>query len=867
MNRGRGNYRGRGSQNRGGRGEGGSQRGGGGGGRNAGGFDYTRFIQKRETNVVTQVNLAKERCVAVRRALNELQSTSPQYFQTQESNESPVQIGNGLRFEENVARTVKQQEERGEVTAPSNYSSAQPHQPHPKMSAFREKLPAFKKRAEILDEVERSQVILVTGETGCGKTTQVPQFLLENALEINQRCRIVCTQPRRIAAIAMAERVAEERGERLGNSVGFQIRLENELPVAKQGNILFCTTGVLLRQLHSNPSLRGVTHLILDEVHERNVETDLLMGLLRNIILQHRPTMKLLLMSATLRAEQFSEYFWNCPRIHIEGFTYPVQEFYLEDVLELTQFNNYPALREGGRPNRPVWAKYTRRGKEEDAKTDQFKSFIEPFAASLSHSGKYSSLTCRSIRNPASELVNVELIAELVHEINANQGEGAILVFVCGYDQISKLNQLLINSRRDPQRSPILDVYPLHSTMPTLDQKAIFSSAPRGHRKVVLATNIAETSITIDDVVFVVDCGKHKVSDYNEQDQIGTLAEQWISLANARQRRGRAGRVMPGICYHLYSSARGYTLAEYPLPEILRERIDGTILDLKMLAVGEEKKFLSSLLTPPKEEVVCQGIEGLIRIGALQPGTENLTALGVHLARLPLDPNTAKMILMSAIFGCVDPITTVAANLSYKDAFVRPLGKEKQVDEVKRRFAGDSCSDHLMLVNVMDDWRRSGMNYGFCRNHFLNSFTLQQLENMKKQFCTNLRDMFFLADKEPDARTNNIFSGQENRNLLRSIICAGLYPNVAILKTKFSNKHGILVTVRTPEDGNVKLHPSSVNVNEKYFRSNFLVYHLKMRTTSKFLYDSTMVQPLAIVFFGDQLEVKEDRIVVAKYFE
>lgn len=186
---------------------------------------------------------------------------------------------------------------------------------------------------------------------------------------------------------------------------------------------------------------------------------------------------------------------------------------------------------------------------------------------------------------------------------------------------------------------------------------------------------------------------------------------------------------------------------------------------------------------------------------------------------------------------------------------------------MKREFAGTWCSDHLMLASVMEEWRGSGQNYGFCRNNFLNSFTLQQLENMKKQFCVTLKDMYFLADENPEGKVNNPHTEAQHLNLLRAIICAGLYPNVAILKSKFSNKRGIIVNVRTPEDGNVKIHPSSVNVDEKYFRSNFLVYHLKMRTTSKFLYDTTMVQPLAIVFFGDQLEVAQDRIVVAKYFE
>lgn len=240
----RGGYRGRGGGgHHSGRGHrGGRGRGGGGGG----GFDYTRFIQKRETNVVTEVNLSRDRCNAVHRALGELEKTSPQYFTTDNSGVQKVQVGNGLLFEENVSRAVKDKAEtpNPETNDPETTSHVYPVPSPPKeMTLFREKLPAFQKRSEILSEVNRSQVLLITGETGCGKTTQVPQFLLENAMENNQRCRIVCTQPRRIAAISMAERVAQERGERLGSSVGFQIRLENKLPTNMKGNILFCTTG------------------------------------------------------------------------------------------------------------------------------------------------------------------------------------------------------------------------------------------------------------------------------------------------------------------------------------------------------------------------------------------------------------------------------------------------------------------------------------------------------------------------------------------------------------------------------------------------------------------------------------------------
>lgn len=300
--------------------------------------------------------------------------------------------------------------------------------------------------------------------------------------------------------------------------------------------------------------------------------------------------------------------------------------------------------------------------------------------------------------------------------------------------------------------------------------------------QVVLATNIAETSITIDDIVYVVDCGKQKQTSYNEQDQIGMLKEEWISQASARQRRGRAGRVQAGVCYHLFTSVRGYTLDEYQRPEIVRQRLENTILELKMLKVGDVYTFLGTLLTPPSTTVLDHGYQTLHRLGALEGPESAITALGMHMAKLATDPHTAKMIVMAAIFGCVEPITSVAANLSYKDAFVRPLGKEAEVDRIKVKFSQTWRSDHLMMANVMQEWRDSGKDTGFCRANFLNSHTLHQLENMKQQFCDSLYQMRFLPERQPQAPANNVNTRYQHLNLLRAIILSGLYPNVATLK-------------------------------------------------------------------------------------
>lgn len=409
--------------------------------------------------------------------------------------------------------------------------------------AKRENLPSYKMKEEILKIINENQVILISGETGCGKTTQVAQFILDEAIlsKNGSKCQIVCTQPRRISAITIAERVAAERDEKLMNSVGYQIRLENR-PPRSQGSILFCTAGVLVKRMEANPSLDNISHLILDEVHERDIICDLTIAILKKI-LKLRKDLKLILMSATLRSEIFSKYFDYCPIVHIQGFTYPVQVNFLEDVLQEINFFNFREERQV-----PIW-KQKRQNAKTGFKPDVFRSFIEPYARSIT--GQYSDKVIRAITNPDSEKISIDLIEELIFNISMTKPPGAILVFLPGYGLISKLNTKIRESRRYSNNNFI--VYPLHSMLPTSVQKSVFDRPPEHVRKIIIASNIAETSITIDDVVYVIDAGKIKYTTYDQKKNTQSLDEEWVATANAMQRRGRAGRVQPGICYHLYT--------------------------------------------------------------------------------------------------------------------------------------------------------------------------------------------------------------------------------------------------------------------------------------------------------------------------
>ncbi|KAK6626795.1 hypothetical protein RUM44_009272 [Polyplax serrata] len=716
-----------------------------------------------------------------------------------------------------------------------------------KMLEFRQKLPSYKKRKEIIDLIEKNPIVVVSGETGCGKTTQVVQFVLDDYIvkKKGSMCNIVCTQPRRISAVSVAERVASERDEKLGESVGYVIRLENELPKRKRGSITYVTTGILIQQLQSDPALSGITHLFIDEIHERDTLCDFLITLLK-YILPKRPDLRVILMSATLNADQFSRYFNGIPTIEIPGFTYPVEEYYLENILGMISFHfPEPKRSYSGRKQRSI--------------DPIFNNYVLPYVNDLEKSQLCPKSVTSQLKNPESENLNINLIAEVIYHICKTEPEGAILVFVPGLSQIQDLNKQLTGNRfYSPSKFIIV---PMHSILPTVNQKEAFRRPPPGVRKIVIATSIAETSITIDDVVYVVDSGRLKTKSFDMEKNVLTLEPEWETEANAKQRRGRAGRTQPGKCYKLFTKARQDTFEPYPIPEMQRTRLEEVILNAKTLQLGRVSPFLEKVMDPPDSKAVALSLKMLRTINALD-SDERLTPLGFHLARLPMDPQTGKMILMGALFSCLDPILSIAACLNFKDPFIFVLGKEYKVHEKRYNFSLGEKSDHFMLSEAFRRWEEAddeGNGFSFAYENYLSNHNLHLLRNMKRQFAKHLKCMNFIVSDDPKHPKSNINSN--NVSLVKAIVCSGLYPNVAMIKRiikRKSDRGTARVLWKTIDHPKVDLHVKSLLEKATYFESPFVVYFEKMKSSSIYLHDATMVYPMALLFFGERLDIIEE---------
>ncbi|KAL3693342.1 hypothetical protein R1sor_006993 [Riccia sorocarpa] len=707
------------------------------------------------------------------------------------------------------------------------------------MRIFREKLPAFKMKGELLEAVAKNQVVVVSGETGCGKTTQLPQFLLEQEIEAGRgaNCSIICTQPRRISAMSVAARVAAERGDALGQSVCYQIRLESRR--SEGTRLLFCTTGVLLRRLVQEPELAGVSHVMVDEIHERGMNEDFLLIILRDL-LPRRPDLRLVLMSATINAELFSKYFGNAPMKHIPGFTFPVQEYFLEDVLEKIRYR-VDADESNGSGS---YGGQRRRAQEK--KRDPITQAFENVDIDAEYR-RYSRGTQLSLKAWNGDELDLGLVeATIEHICERESEEGALLVFLTGWDDISKLmDRLKTNSAlRDPARYLLL---PLHGSMPTINQREIFQPPPRGVRKIVLATNIAETSITIDDVVYVIDCGKAKETSYDALNKLACLLPSWISKASAHQRRGRAGRVRAGVCYHLYPKLVYDEMPRFQLPEILRTPLQELCLQIKSLGLGSICSFLSKALQPPEPIAVQNAIDLLKTIGALDD-KEDLTPLGSHLAKLPVDPKVGKMLLMGAVFQCLGPALTIAAALAHRDPFVLPIERKEEADESRRRFAGESQSDHIALLQAYDAWqdaKRKGWERNFCWENYLSPPTLQMMEDMRRQFIDLISDIGFV-DKNR-LQEYNVYSNDVE--MVKAVLCAGLFPSVVQCKQRGK---------RTAFFTKIEPHPASVNARVNYFLQPWLVYSDKVKTTGIYIRQSTNLSDYALLMFGGSLSPCKD---------
>ncbi|PIK35179.1 putative ATP-dependent RNA helicase DHX30 [Apostichopus japonicus] len=454
----------------------------------------------------------------------------------------------------------------------------------------------------ILSLLENNCVVVLCGETGCGKTTQVPQFILDSYLEKREgaKCNIVVTQPRRISAISVAERVTVERGERIGDTVGYQVRLKSHLP-HPNGCILYCTTGILLKKLQSNPTLEGISHIVVDEVHERDINIDFLLVLLKSA-LRSNPNLTLLLMSASINAEMFSRYFDGCPLISVPGRMYQVQEYFLPEVMDRLQ------------------------------------------EAGIRHHRQSVNLGDEAEKPETDH----DLVVDVVKYLDQVKPPGAILVFLPGWQDIKTVNDRLRNTLRKDGEARY--IFPVHSSIPLSEQQQIFQRPPEGRRKIVLATNIAETSITIDDVVYVVNTGSHKEQRYKMNLGVSCLDLFWVSKANIIQRKGRAGRCQPGECYHLFKHETFEMLDSYEMPEILRVPLEQIVIMSKVHGPHlPAVEFLSQALQPPAQRSVEKAVSELQELDILDK-QENLTLLGKRISHIGTEPRLAKALVMSTIF-------------------------------------------------------------------------------------------------------------------------------------------------------------------------------------------------------------------------
>ncbi|PWN49201.1 putative DNA/RNA helicase [Violaceomyces palustris] len=763
-----------------------------------------------------------------------------------------------------------------------------------KMLIQRQTLPIAKYRDHILEIMDNNQIFVLSGETGCGKSTQVPAYILEHCLSNGKPCKIYVTEPRRISAISLAERVSEELGESRGSVgkgeslVGYAIRLESH--VGRNAKLVYATTGIVLRMLEGT-AFNDITHVIIDEVHERSIESDFLLIILKTLI-EHRKDLKFILMSATVDAERISAYCGGCPTVSVPGRTFPVDVRYLEDAVEICDYtlqDDSPYVRRpkrgynGRKADAPGNKAKLQSTEDEDVPPEDDDDDQEegPEAGSLQKSGgnRYRPKTINTIERMDEYSINHELIVKILERVCFESDlvhySAATLIFLPGLADIRKCHDLL--SDHKIFGGPSFRLYPLHSTISSENQSAVFEVPPPGIRKVVIATNIAETGITIPDITCVIDSGKHREMRFDEKRQISRLVECFVAKSNAKQRRGRAGRVQEGLCFHLFTKVRHDSyFADHPLPEMLRLSLQDLALKLKIMKIRigtSIEDALSQALDPPTPVNIQRAVSALVEVKALT-ANEEITPMGKHLSRLPLDVHMAKFLLVATLFKCLDPALTIAAALNSKSPFLTPFGKESEAERAKQSFkVGDS--DFLTIANAFNGWRRSvALNHHriFCNKSFLSPQNLGQIEELRQQYLSYLVDSGFIAvDEETKnelskARYRPVSGGSSsakprfvnvpkeldvNSNsiaVINSAIVAGLYPKILELDQR-SNQ---LKTLGNNQPASI--HPSSVNF--RITRSpdlpkglNLLVYFTIMQSRKLYAWETGLVdiKPLLLL--------------------
>ncbi|KAH7727727.1 Protein F52B5.3 [Aphelenchoides avenae] len=1027
--------------------------------------------------------------------------------------------------------------------------------PYPTMTAeieqFRMRLPTFPLRSTILSNIREKQVTLITGGTGCGKTTQVPQFILEEAVEKGIPIRITCTQPRRLPAIAVSDRVAKERGERLGCTVGYHIRLEQK--TSPKTVLTYCTSGVLLRMLTVDELAKDVSHIILDEIHEREQNTDYLLIALKQA-LKKRHDLKVILMSATMEGnlETFMSYFaeFNVGHVDIPSRLHNVEKFYLSEVLAMTgympsndfggmfqssnlftsKFDSFPTVGQFNEDNAPKselhsvrtapnalstyaqhdgyqssqdWGAYQKpypqqqqqqqnfyanahqypvgsaghfnhpghsstsnlherysvpptttlastsgtatvapssssfsqvssdtyqqqqkattasngttdaqystaqypsaNGQQaqyaynqqyaakpstaqpsdaqrdgrlytfggpppatpdrlahwtanakfyvstdgQEAMNENYRSFgqtsstqfgNQSFPSSGDFGGGWSRLNnvfaeaarhldnvlpdrpnyfdptfterlkkanlhddalIRAYLNSGgqqwAESVDPDLTVATIKYCLDSPVDGSVLVFLPGYDDILTIRERLIDAN-DTQTKPM--VFTLHSQMNSQDQQRVFESAPRGQRKVILSTNIAEASLTIDDVVFVIDGGKVKEKTYDHSNRISQLKVAWIAKSNAEQRSGRAGRCRNGFCFRLYSSKDYADMSLAQMAEMKRAAIHDVCLHAKMFAPDNMsvKAFLELAPEPPSPAAVERSLEFLEQLGALYSDSASrfagtlfgprekvikepeLTELGRLIAHLPLDPQLARLLLFGLALKCFNPVITLVSALSHRDPFILPLGEDKTNALLARdEFARRDFSDHLMLIRAFYEYNKvkPTNQYQFCRKNFLSPTTMKMIQGIRRQLMLELRRIRLIPSHVSNFDDAELNTYSHCWPMVQAAIVAGCYPGIAFVRAGSK-----LRKIRTSLDVNASLHPSSVIKRQlmppaKRFDSKNSGYgcgdgepvieYLAYQELSKIdegltLRTVTITPPLTVMIFAGSIRMRNDII-------
>ncbi|KAI8528846.1 hypothetical protein RHMOL_Rhmol12G0179100 [Rhododendron molle] len=644
-----------------------------------------------------------------------------------------------------------------------------------KLQEDRKTLPIYAYRDELLQAVDNHQVLVIVGETGSGKTTQIPQYLHEAGY--TKRGKIGCTQPRRVAAMSVAARVSQEMGVKLGHEVGYSIRFED--CTSEKTLLKYMTDGMLLREFLGEPDLAGYSVVMVDEAHERTLSTDILFGLVKASasfamemgrttiwaregqirggkldIARFRPDLKLLISSATLDAEKFSDYFDSAPIFKIPGRRFPVEVHYT--------------------------------------------------------------------KAPEADYLDAAIVTALQIHVTQQPGDGDILIFFTGQEEIETAEEILKHRTRGlGTKIPELIICPIYANLPTELQAKIFEPTPEGARKVVLATNIAETSLTIDGIKYVIDPGFCKMKSYNPRTGMESLLVTPISKASANQRAGRSGRTGPGKCFRLYTAYNYYSdLDDNTVPEIQRTNLANVVLTLKSLGIHDLLNF--DFMDPPPAEALLKALELLFALGALNKLGE-LTKVGRRMAEFPLDPMLSKMIVASEKYECSDEIISIAAMLSVGSSiFYRPKDKQVHADTARMNFHTGNVGDHIALLKIYSSWKETNYSTQWCYENYI------QVRSMKRS-----RDIRDQLEGLLERVEIELMSNSNDLEPIKKAITAGFFPHSARMQ-----KNGSYRTVKHPQT--VYIHPTS---GLAQVLPRWVIYHELVLTTKEYMRQVTELKP------------------------